>query len=141
MTFKEDLEYGVKFEEKVLEIVEHTKHWKSPTGSKEYDIATQLNDDEPVYWESKSDRRTIETGNIVIEFQCRGKPSGITTTAADYWIYFIEKTNKYLMIPTSHLREVIDAKKYKRIVNGGDDGVALMYLFPYSDFLEYEGRY
>ena len=40
--------------------------------------------------EVKYDRKTKETGNVYIEFESRNKPSGIKTTQADYWTYFID---------------------------------------------------
>ena len=40
--------------------------------------------------EIKYDRKTKETGNIFIEFQSRNKLSGISTTQADFWTYYID---------------------------------------------------
>lgn len=39
--------------------------------------------------EVKKDDWTVKTGNIAIEFECRGKPSGILVTRADFWCHVI----------------------------------------------------
>jgi hypothetical protein len=35
--------------------------------------------------EVKSDRMARKTGNVFIEVESRGKPSGLSTTLADHW--------------------------------------------------------
>jgi hypothetical protein len=37
--------------------------------------------------EMKEDFLTQKTGNVAVEFECRGKPSGINTTQSDLYIY------------------------------------------------------
>src|SRR4051812_1030618 len=39
--------------------------------------------------EIKRDYRAGETGNVFVEFESRGKPSGIETTEADYHIFLL----------------------------------------------------
>lgn len=63
--------------------------------------------DKDVKIEVKKDDWTVRSGNIGIEFESRGKPSGIMTTKADYWChnighYFV------LMFPTDFLRQICD---------------------------------
>mgnify|MGYP001070419334 CR=1 FL=1 len=55
--------------------------------------------------EVKYDRKTKETGNVYIEFESRGKPSGIKTTQADYWTYYIDDDFKTI---TSYGGSTID---------------------------------
>ena len=43
--------------------------------------------------EIKTDFIAHKTGNIAVEYQCRGKPSGIATTQADYYAYIIPRAN------------------------------------------------
>lgn len=136
MTFHEDLRFATVYEKRVVELFESTEHWFSPKGSKEYDVGIRLNDDPEVLFEVKADRKTINTGNIAIEFECRGKPSGITTSKSDYWVYFLDGKNQYLLIPTDRLRNEIAKESYKRKVSGGDDGVARMYLFGLETFMD-----
>ena len=37
--------------------------------------------------EVKYDLKALETGNIYVEYQSRGKPSGISTSEADYYCF------------------------------------------------------
>lgn len=137
MSFLRDLEYANAFERRIPDMFDNKKYWFSPRGSKEYDVGITNQDDEDVLFEVKADRRTKDTGNIAIEFRCRGKDSGITTTRADYWVYFIDGTERCLLIPTDKLKEAIDQKKWSRTVRGGDGFAAEMYLFKESVFSEF----
>ena len=40
--------------------------------------------------EVKTDYRVGETGNVFVEEESRGKPSGIKTTKAEYWNFLLE---------------------------------------------------
>jgi hypothetical protein len=76
------------------------------------------------------------TGNIAIEYRCDGKPSGISTTEADFWVHELRRNDAtlvYLMFPIDRLkalaREAIKSGKCRS--NVGDDGrfdVALIRL-------------
>ena len=49
----------------------------------------------------------VKTGNIVIEFESRNKPSGIQTTEADYWFHNLAIGNDIqctLVFPVDKLR-------------------------------------
>lgn len=81
-----------------------------------------------------------QTGNICIEFRCHGKPSGISTTEADYWVHELQRdgnTLLYLMIPVERLKQLArDA--YKRgqwRPNAGDGGRQDVILLPLHDLL------
>ena len=55
-----------------------------------------------------------KTGNIALEYECNGKPSGVNATESDYWIQILAKGNKnhcMLMFEVSELRKIV--KKYK----------------------------
>jgi hypothetical protein len=136
MTFHDDLQFATVYERRVLDIVEHTRAEFAPKGCKEYDLRTQLNDDPEVSFEVKADRYAARTGMFVIEYMCRGRPSGISTSTADFWVYFIDGTNKYMMIPTERLRADIAAKKYYRQLTGGDGGASHMYLLNMDDYTD-----
>lgn len=61
--------------------------------------------------ELKTERKMWhDTGNIVIEYESYGKPSGIAATKADYWVHELrsqeDETLVYLMFPTPILRKV-----------------------------------
>jgi hypothetical protein len=79
------------------------------------------------------------TGNVGLEFECRGKPSGIQTTEADYYIYKLHTrshTIQFVLHDTGVIKQMIEDKLYFRIVNGGDEGSNSMnYLFRYDVFV------
>ena len=66
---------------------------------------------------------TYKTGNVCFEIAYKGQPSGITSTASDYWGYFVIKPegNDLYLIPADELKQMIFSKpsKYKSI-RGGD---------------------
>ena len=51
-----------------------------------------------------------KTGNIALEYECNGKPSGINATESDYWIQILAKGNK------NHCMLVFEVKELKKIV-------------------------
>lgn len=56
-------------------------------------------------FECKADRKQRETGNVFIEYQQRGRPSGIAITKADF--YAIEFADDcWILIPTPRLKEI-----------------------------------
>jgi len=90
--------------------------------------------------EVKTERGTwSRTGNIAIEFECRGKPSGIATTQASYWFHILEIDGVdycSLLFKTDVLKKAIKSTKNYRIVNGGDDNLSRMVLVPIKELFE-----
>lgn len=82
--------------------------------------------------EVKSERDVWQkTGNIAIEYQSYGKPSGIEATESDFWFHNLcigEDTYCTLVFETSNLKKIIDNLDYKRSVAGGDNYASKMYL-------------
>jgi|TARA_R110000803_G_scaffold78851_1_gene144154 hypothetical protein len=82
--------------------------------------------------EVKSERDVWQkTGNIAIEYQSYGKPSGIDATESDYWFHNLcigDETFCTLVFETKSLKRIIDNLDYKRSVNGGDNYASKMYL-------------
>jgi hypothetical protein len=81
------------------------------------------------------------TGNICIEYRQNGKPSGIDTTEADYWVHELKRdgdTLCYLMFPIERLRHLTqvayDSGRYHE--GGGDGGRFCNVLIPLSDILK-----
>lgn len=76
------------------------------------------------------------TGNIAIEWQSRGKLSGIATTKADWWAHFLadgDKTEAVILMRVPELKSKI--KKLKKIgvaedTRGGDDDTSRLVLLP-----------
>lgn len=86
--------------------------------------------------EIKDDSRYSEkTGNVFIEYQSRGKSSGISTTEADYWAIRTSE-DSFVTISTAKLKEI--ARKYlgtKRDVLGGDNNTSKGILVPRHELL------
>ena len=55
--------------------------------------------------EVKNDLLTAKTGNVFIEYECRGKPSGISTTQSDFYCFVVEDT--MIILPTKKLKSKI----------------------------------
>lgn len=75
--------------------------------------------------EVKTDKMFCKTGNVAVEYESRGKPSGISKTKAKYWVFILVdrdlKTESMVLIPTSRLKKI--ARRYlktDRDVHGGD---------------------
>ena len=82
--------------------------------------------------EVKSERDVWKrTGNIAIEYECYGKPSGINATEADYWFHNLcvgEDVYATLVFKTENLKKILDSLERKVSVNGGDHNASRMYL-------------
>ena len=115
--FDIDLQYGQVREEELSDILQNEK----------IEVKTERDK-----WK--------ETGNICIEFRCRGKPSGIAVTEAKWWVHVLangDDTSCMLMFPTEKLKEI--ARKYYangKIVNGGDDNLSKMVLLPLKEIFK-----
>jgi hypothetical protein len=82
--------------------------------------------------EVKSERDMwVQTGNIAIEYESYGKPSGIAATEADYWFHNLcigDDTFATLVFDVPSLKRIIDNLDYKKTVSGGDHNASRMYL-------------
>lgn len=81
--------------------------------------------------EVKTDRLAYKTGNVFIEYECRGKPSGIATTTATYWIYKIEQTDTAIIVPIERLKNICRILyKENKTSLGGDNNLSKGLLVP-----------
>ena len=82
--------------------------------------------------EVKSERDVWQkTGNIAIEYECYGKPSGINATESDYWFHNLcigDETFATIVFDTASLKRIINNLDYKKSVSGGDNNASRMYL-------------
>lgn len=106
--FDIDLEYGKVREQKVADMLQDKKI------------------------EVKSERDVWQkTGNIAIEYESYGKPSGINATESDYWFHNLcigDETFATLVFDTASLKRIIANLDKKRSVSGGDNNASRMYL-------------
>jgi hypothetical protein len=85
--------------------------------------------------EVKVDRFAYVTGNIAVEYECRGKPSGIAITKASYWCFAIHSANNeliaHIIVDTKRLKKV-SRKFYRKgnVKSVGDKGVSRVVLIP-----------
>lgn len=96
-----------------------------------------------IKFEVKEDFIVQDTGNVALEYECRGKPSGIATTEADYYIYKLNYDNgpEYVIHSVGELKEMIEKGLYFRDVIGGDWGSRTkMYLFKKRVFVKHGKR-
>ena len=85
--------------------------------------------------EVKRDLLAHKTGNVYIEYESRGKPSGISTTEADYYCIVI-KDKSYILISTKDLKEL--CRKYlntDRDKRGGDNNTSKGILLPTKELI------
>ena len=82
--------------------------------------------------EVKSERDMwVRTGNIAVEYECYGKPSGINATKSDYWFHNLcinEDIFATLVFKVDNLKKIIDNLDSKRSVSGGDHNASRMWL-------------
>lgn len=52
--------------------------------------------------EVKTDDRALETGHVYIEYECRGRPSGLRTTESQVWAFVLGE-GVCLFLPTNTL--------------------------------------
>ena len=92
--------------------------------------------------EVKSERSWWKkTGNIAIEYEYRGKPSGIYATTSDYWFHRLEGDRDEfctLVFKTSILKGIVDKYKDKLTKNVGDNKASKCVLIPIKDIFNNE---
>lgn len=135
--FLQDLSFGQYYEELFITLIEHDGYKRC--NNKYYDIEL-LKGDKLVYYEVKCDKMLYRTNNICIEFECYNKDSGITTTKADKYVIFElfpDETFNLYVIPVKRIKQQINEKTYKRVMNGGDYKSSKFYLFDKEIFKKY----
>ena len=82
--------------------------------------------------EVKSERDLWQkTGNIAVEYESYGKPSGIMATESEYWFHNLcmgDTTYVTLVFKTQVLKDLIESLDYIKTVRGGDNMASKMYL-------------
>ena len=149
--FEDDLEDGQMGERAVRHFVETQWNKKFITygDTSAFDIMFQNNRQNPVFFEVKTDMFEKDwdkggTGNMAIEYKCRGKPSGIRTTKAGWFAYYFPniRKNHLWIIRMDKLKELIKENKFSTVDAGEPDEktgkkVSRCYLIPRFDFRGY----
>ena len=78
---------------------------------------------------------TPDTGNMFIEFECRGKASGIEVTKAKWFVTYYKYLNEIWYIKTEDLKTLIENNEFKKTEFSGDEGSNTKgYLIPRNDY-------
>lgn len=120
--FKKDIKTGEQGQEFIVKFME-SKGFKY-LGSNDtitHDLEMSYKGKKYTY-EVKTDVYPRDTGNMVIEFECRGKASGINATTADYFTYFFPALGEIWNIECDRLRKLIAEAKPHVFTNAGDAG-------------------
>ncbi len=138
--FTEDLKIAQTTETELSRLLSSKTTFKVHSYNDDYRYDTLLVDSKGKYikLEIKEDFGCTKTGNVALEFSCRGKDSGITTTEAHMYLYKIHTRKGIInaLMKVSDIKELIRSKQYHRAVNGGDPGSNTMnYLFKLDVFL------
>lgn len=86
--------------------------------------------------ECKRDFKAHKTGNVYVEFECRGKPSGIATTEADYWVFVVgpdENDLRAYLTTTARLKALFE--KADKRVPGGDGMLSMGALIKVTELV------
>jgi len=89
--------------------------------------------------EVKSDSWMARTGNIAIEFESRGKPSGLAVTEADYWCFIFDSEDEkraFIMVDTEKLKVI--GRRYfldGMVKKMGDKNTSRAVLIPLCEFI------
>jgi hypothetical protein len=127
MSFKEDLAAGREVEEYILKrIQEKYPQAKLMEGYfKEYDIMIpEINKTVEV----KSDVKSLHTGNYVVEIAFDGKESALSTTTADWWVFYDSECEVW--IKPELIWKAVKGLPMRNFVGNGDEKSKTAYLCP-----------
>lgn len=120
--FSRDINFGEKGEQDIINILiklGFTFIHKTEGCDSRYDLLMEFNE-KLISYEIKTDIYPFDTGNIVVEFECRGKPSGIAVTEADYFTTYFPHLGEIWNIRTDELKKLIETKSFPIFFNSGD---------------------
>jgi len=106
--FDIDLAYGQMHEDQIIEMLQ----------DKKIEVKTERG-----MW--------TKTGNIAIEFESYGKPSGINATESDYWFHKLAVDDEIfctLVFDVPTLKKIVEKLDYHKVVKGGDHYASKMFL-------------
>ena len=136
MTFKQDLKIGKQTEVKIMNLCEKMGHKPIPVEGKfkGYDFFVA---DTKLAYEVKYDPKSVQTGNLVIEIEMYGKPSGLMSTIADWWIFDTEK--ELITISPTQIKDCIVTENPKMVTftGPGDDVPKKAYLIKKTQLMKY----
>jgi hypothetical protein len=141
MPFNLDLLLGKKYEILLLDYLNNDEYSEVEFAPNqrfvEWDVKVKRGALEAKY-EVKADRLSAKTGNLCIEYECSGQPSGISTTQADFYAYFVihGSDQDLYLIPVARIKELVAQGGCKKM-SGGDGYRSRFYLVPKTVFSEF----
>lgn len=137
MSFQTDLSKGEQGESLVISyLVGKGAKLVSRNSTKDWDFIVNK-DGVPISYEVKTDfycTKNRDTGNFFIEITSRGKPSGITTSKADWMVFFMANLGKCYFIKRDALLRLLLMNEVK-VKTGGDKGSrTFAYVLPRDKF-------
>jgi len=135
-TFEFDLKIGEKYEEEFMQwaVSNNLTIEKMPGLFSEYDFkVTDPETKESLTVELKADRQAIRTNRMALELKkwVGGvyKPSGLSASKADTYVFKIVGTLGFYSIPTAKLRELVEKKTNYMALFTGDNQSSYTALF------------
>lgn len=133
--FNEALEVGKKIEYRVLSWIQqkYQEAFIMEGNFKYFDIYIPEIDKRV---EVKKDEKSLETGNFLIEVYHYGKPSGLITTRADYWVFY--DATDFFWITPNQLKNIILVNGFplREFIGKGDEVPKKAYLVPKEFVIE-----
>jgi len=141
LNFKSDLKLGNDGESTLIHYLESQgSEFINSNNDSKYDIKMLVKGKEKTY-EVKTDVKCaplFDTGNIFIEYQSRGKKSGISVTQADWFVTYFKFLNEFWFIKTKNLKQLIQQNNFPIFKDAGDIGSETHgYLIKRNKFKEF----
>jgi len=138
--FRKDLDFGKYYEDQFIK--EYTEEFDEaiPAPNKsfpDWDWNVRRGNTWTKY-EVKSDKRACDTGNIFVEYRHTNKPSGISISKSDLYVFFIINKNQLIdvfEVETKILKEMCDSGKYQtRVCYNDGFNKSEGYVIPLKEF-------
>lgn len=133
-SFHRDLARSKRNEARVIELLGRGRALTRDE-QRQGDVRVTLDCGSSLTLELKEDFAHARTGNVAVEYECRGRRSGIMASEADYWVYTLHSRGGP---PTYWLIDPLDLQVLcsgQRTVTGGDKGSnTKMFLVPGAEF-------
>jgi hypothetical protein len=141
LNFIKDLKLGNEGEELLADyLIKNGSTFIDSNKDNRYDIK-MLNKNKELTYEVKTDVKCaplFDTGNIFIEFESRGKASGVSVTQSDWFVTYFLYLNELWFIKSKDLKQLIENNDFPKYYNAGDIGSKTHgYLIKRKDFKKY----
>jgi hypothetical protein len=140
--FIKDLTEGEAGEAVFVDVLKtrYNAKFVSDNKTNSHDVILQFSEEGPfgidtVSFEVKTDVYHRDTGNMFVEFECRGKPSGIKVSRAEWFVTNFKHLKEIWCIRTHELKTLIETNTFYQTQNSGDAGSRTRgYLVPRKVF-------